>query len=754
MIAQPRRVLGTVSAAALALALAMGVLVAAAPKAGLAVLAAGAYASLAAIGFAAIFAAWMISFFIPFYAIGNVLLKAGLLLAAFGLIVTVARHASEIGARLRAASPFLAVAAAMLAWFAASALWAPEADTAISELWKFGISVAIFAALAIVIDTKRLVRLIVAAFIVGALITGISALLGVSGGPVNSLPSEGRLQGGTGDPNVLAAAVIAGIALSAGLLKGTRRPTPRLALLATFFVFGLTAAGTGSRGGTVAALAALLAALAVMRGERRAVVGLALSVLVAGAAWLTFSEGSLHRLTSFGDRGDGRNDLWRIAWEMFTHHPLQGVGLQNFIPLAPRYVLHPGALTFIHLITEKPVVVHNTYLQFLTETGVVGLLLFLIVVSLSLCAALRAAHIHEVAGDLAFAHLCRCVFVAAVTLLASSFFISAGVDYKLWAILGLGPAMLIIGQRGEAPRSSVTAVRAPGAPPAGALASAARVAVIVPFFNDGETIEGTLASLEGQEHCEVIVIDDGSDDPHSLAALARLRAAGIKVISQPNRGLSAARMRGVQETAAPYIQPLDADDFLAPDAIRRLADMLDADPELGVAWGDQRTFGEVELTQKRTATLDPWAITYVNRLTAGMIRRQALLEAGGWVLEIGYEDWDLWMGLAEGGWKGRRLDATTYVYRISSSRMLSGARSHHADLHRQMRDRHPRLFAARQANWRQSPAPLQMRLLLPLVARLPLSKLTRHRLYLLVAEPKHALRVRLARRRGAGGGDG
>ena len=54
---------------------------------------------------------------------------------------------------------------------------------------------------------------------------------------------------------------------------------------------------------------------------------------------------------------------------MFAAHPLQGVGLQNFIPQAPDYVLHPGALQFIHLIIERPVVVHNIYLQFLAETG-------------------------------------------------------------------------------------------------------------------------------------------------------------------------------------------------------------------------------------------------------------------------------------------------------------------------------------------------------------------------------------------------
>ncbi len=737
--------------AAIGVTLIVAPAVAAEPKIGLALAAAIAFASLAFVGFAAMFAAWTVSFFIPFFAIGNVMLKAGLVLTAVSVLVTVTASWPAVRVRLRMVTPFLAVAVAFLAWLAASVLWAFDTQGAVSQLWKQVISVGIFAAVALLVDSKRHVRLIVAAFVLGAAITALCALLGFSGGPVNSLPGEGRLQGGTGDPNVLGAAVIAGLVLSAGLLKGARAPASRLLLLGAFVIFGLAAAGTGSRGGTVAVIAAFLLALLVMPRERKAVLGVAVAGLLAGAVWLASSPGSLHRLTNFGDRGDGRSDLWRIAWEMGVHHPVQGVGLENFIPLAPQYVLHPGALTFIHLITEKPVVVHNTYLQFFAETGIVGVLLFLILVTMSLGGALKAASVSEKAGDLDFAQLCRCIFVAAAALLVAGFFISAGVDYKLWAVLGLGPAVLAIARRREAsepvarfgdPASAAVGREPdPGRP---------RVAVIVPCFNDGKTLENTLSSLKGQEECEVVVVDDGSDDPLTLDVLDRLRAAGMKVVSQPNRGLAAARMTGLAETEAPYIHPLDADDELVPDAIRRLADVLDDDPGVAFAWGDQRTFGEVELTQRRGSTLDPWAITYVNQLTAGLIRRDAILEVGGWVLKVGYEDWDLWMGLAEHSWRGVRVDATTYRYRISSSRMLSGARSHHADLYGQMRHRHRRLFADRARNRRKSTAPLRMRLLLPLVDRLPASALARHRVSLFICEPGHALRVRLARRRGVG----
>ncbi|HEV7614845.1 MAG TPA: O-antigen ligase family protein [Solirubrobacterales bacterium] len=732
-------------------ALCLGVVAAVAPKLGVGLVVVCAYASLAVFGFVPMFAAWTLSFFIPFFTVGNALLKVGLAATVFSLLLAWFAGAPAIRARIRAGAPFLIVGAAFLAWLAATTIWAPDSGLALSQLWKYGISIGIFAALTVAVGSKGGVRLIAAAFVAGAALTALCGLFGINAGPVNSLPGQARVQGGAGDPNVLAAAVLAAAALAGGLLPGTRRPAARLLLLAAIAVFGLTLAGTESRGGAIAAITVLIAALLVMRRRRGAVLGLAIGGLLAAAAWFLASPSGFERLTNFNDHGNGRDELWRIAWEMFSSHPLQGVGLQNFVPQAPDYVLHPGALQFIHLIIEKPVVVHNVYLQFLAETGIVGLLLFLTLVTLSLVASLRAASIYEGLGDRAFADLCRCLFLAVVALLAAGFFISSGVDYKLWALLGLGPATLLLARRAGSGGVAVVGAPAPWdwqqAPAALAAAPAVRrrVAVVIPCFNDGATVGAAVESTYGQEPCEVVIVDDGSDDPATLRVLELLERAGTRVVRQENRGLSAARIRGVIETDAPYIQPLDADDMLAPGALRRLADVLDREPSLGMAWGDQRVFGEIELTQRRASTLDPWAITYSNRLTEGLIRRKALFDAGGWELSVGFEDWDLYMGLAECGWEGRRVDAVTYLYRIASSRMLSSARLQHDDLYRQMRERHPRLFAERGRNWRRSSAPLQMRLLLPLIARLPISGFQRHRIGLLVSEPGIALRVRLSR---------
>ncbi len=274
------------------------------------------------------------------------------------------------------------------------------------------------------------------------------------------------------------------------------------------------------------------------------------------------------------------------------------------------------------------------------------------------------------------------------------------------------------------------------------------MAVVVACFNDGATLGEALATLDDQEPCELVVVNDGSTDPATLATLGRLRDRGVHVVDQANTGLPGARMAGVAATSARFVYPLDADDGVAPGVLGVLADALDADPRLGAAWGDQQLFGDLSLVSPRARTLDPWAITHVNGLPVStLVRRTDLLAAGGWVVRGGYEDWDLWMGLAERGRRGVHVGRPTHLYRIHGARMLSETRSRHAEQLARCRARHPALFARRRRAWLRSDAPLRMRLLLPVVARLPLDPTLRHRLALFVSWPAHGIRVRRAKER-------
>jgi glycosyltransferase involved in cell wall biosynthesis len=277
----------------------------------------------------------------------------------------------------------------------------------------------------------------------------------------------------------------------------------------------------------------------------------------------------------------------------------------------------------------------------------------------------------------------------------------------------------------------------------------ARIAVVVPCHDDGETLPETLASLREQEAHELVIVDDGSTDASTLALLEALEQRGVRIVHQEQRGLSAARMAGVHATSAPYVFPLDSDDAVEAGSLARLADALDASPEAAAAWGDERSFGEVAMSLPSARRLDPWQLSYQNELpVAALYRRDALLDAGGWQLNIGgYEDWDLWMALAERGASGVYVPAVVGRYRVRRSRMLGALRDRHGELYAELRRRHPRLFAERRRNWLRSRAPLRLRLLLPLLDVLPLSQTWRHRLANAVSRPAGPLLVRLQRLR-------
>jgi glycosyltransferase involved in cell wall biosynthesis len=251
-----------------------------------------------------------------------------------------------------------------------------------------------------------------------------------------------------------------------------------------------------------------------------------------------------------------------------------------------------------------------------------------------------------------------------------------------------------------------------------------RVAVVVPCFDGGATVEEAVASvLEQDEAVELVVVDDGSTDPATLHALARLADRGVQVVRQANAGLGAARNAGVAATAAPYVLPLDCDDVLLPGAVAHLADLLDRHPQAVVAWGGYERFGHEHTVQPLAPVLDPWQITYLNELPAtALIRRSALDEVGGWRLRGNYEDWDLWMTLAERGLAGVGSARLTFRYRRVGTGMLHGAHTRHEAHYDGLRDLHPALFARRRQLWRTSSAPLALRLTLPVLERAPLSR--------------------------------
>ena len=247
----------------------------------------------------------------------------------------------------------------------------------------------------------------------------------------------------------------------------------------------------------------------------------------------------------------------------------------------------------------------------------------------------------------------------------------------------------------------------------------ARVAVIIPCYNDGDLACEAARSVEEDEPIELVVVNDGSDAA-TVKALDRLAKEEFRVIHHDrNQGLVATRITGLRATSAPYVFPLDADDLAVAGSLSQMADSLDAEPEAAVCFGDYMEFGTHELVRAVPDWLDPYRIAYTNEYPVTALFRRTVLESvGAWQdIQYGYEDWSLWMTLAERGDFGIHAGREVMVFkrRLHGDRMLAVAKKHHRRIYGTLRDRHPSLFNDIRAHRRRSDLSPIRKLLYPFV---------------------------------------
>lgn len=102
-----------------------------------------------------------------------------------------------------------------------------------------------------------------------------------------------------------------------------------------------------------------------------------------------------------------------------------------------------------------------------------------------------------------------------------------------------------------------------------------KLSVIIPAYNVEQYVERCIVSCEQQDlpasEYELLVINDGSQD-RTLDVINRLAKEydNIKVFSQENKGLSAARNLGMKYAQGEYVCFVDSDDWLAPHCLGQL----------------------------------------------------------------------------------------------------------------------------------------------------------------------------------------
>jgi O-antigen ligase len=395
--------------------------------------------------------AWIPAIFVervPAFSFGPTLI-AFMVAAAWLLALPATRgHVAEVLRRHRFLFTMLAL---LLVWTTVSILWASDRGEAASHFVRWYTAGAAFLIVATVFSTRRLVIGACVAFVLGAT---LSVLVGFVPGDVAirgdiNEDEAARLAGSLGDPNFLAAGVVPAIALTFGLMSTTRRPGFRWALAGALVILAGGLVATGSRGGLIAIGVMAIAAVSLERG-RRLQLGVLVVTMVAVAGLLTAytSSASIDRLRDF-ETSNGRVDLWGLAINMTEDNPVNGVGINNYRAEAVQYLQEPGFLEDAEFLFASPHVAHNTYLQQLAETGVVGVGLLLAVFGAAVAATGSGARAFLDRGDGDMAALGRALLVAQLGVLTTSMFMSNGPDERIWVLLALGVALASVAFREE-----------------------------------------------------------------------------------------------------------------------------------------------------------------------------------------------------------------------------------------------------------------------------------------------------------------
>lgn len=99
------------------------------------------------------------------------------------------------------------------------------------------------------------------------------------------------------------------------------------------------------------------------------------------------------------------------------------------------------------------------------------------------------------------------------------------------------------------------------------------ITVIIPVYNVAKVLERCVHSVLDQTypHLEIILVDDGSTDMSGkFCDVLAKQHFQIKVIHQPNAGLSAARNAALEIATGEYVTFVDSDDKIHPELVRSL----------------------------------------------------------------------------------------------------------------------------------------------------------------------------------------
>lgn len=112
-----------------------------------------------------------------------------------------------------------------------------------------------------------------------------------------------------------------------------------------------------------------------------------------------------------------------------------------------------------------------------------------------------------------------------------------------------------------------------------------KLSIVIPVYNTEKYLEKCLASCVNQEvekaDYEIVVVDDGTkDNAMAIALRYQENYQNIKIFSQENAGLSAARNMGLSHCLGDYVWFVDSDDYIEEGSLSLIFNKIDENPDV------------------------------------------------------------------------------------------------------------------------------------------------------------------------------
>jgi len=178
------------------------------------------------------------------------------------------------------------------------------------------------------------------------------------------------------------------------------------------------------------------------------------------------------------------------------------------------------------------------------------------------------------------------------------------------------------------------------------------ISVVIPCYNDGVFLPETISklNLQTEQSFEIIIVNDGSTDQHTLNVLKKLEdQENITILHKENGRMSSARNHGVEQAKGKYIAALDADDFFDHSFFKKAVQILEANPSTAVVTSYIKFFGNKHGRSKPRGG-NAFNFLFSNQCPAcAIVRKEVWDKVGGYdeTMKLGYEDWEFYIRITK-----------------------------------------------------------------------------------------------------------